>query len=304
MKHPIFILGCPRSGTTVLASLLNNTGYGRPVETHFITKYFKKLESYGDISVKRNFSCLMKDILAERPVMQWKLGIDIEEFYSELDNFSFGHIVDQICMKMAGKKGNEVWGDKTPRYILDLDIIYKLFPDSKYFYIIRDGRDVALSLLEREWGPENILDCAELWKAHNAERAALDEIDGKGHLYVIRYEDLLDNAENIVPEIYEFLDVEYDKGEVSRLAGTVKKGNYNKWKKRMSPGQVRIFENVSADTLKRFGYETSYEERPITGFIKCFYTLHRMLFRAKYLFKINVIDGIKIKYFDKEPFAD
>lgn len=304
MNKPIFIIGCPRSGTTLLASLVSATVYGAPVETHFITKYFKMLDSYGDLSVKKNFSLLLNDILAERPVMQWKLDSDVDRFYDELDSFRYEHIADRICMKMAEKKGYGAWGDKTPHYIKDLDIIYKLFPESKYIYIIRDGRDVALSLLEREWGPANIYDCAQIWKAHNVKSATLEKIESNGQLYTLKYEDLLDNAEEIVLGIYKFLDVEYDKKEVTRLLRTIKKGNYNKWKKRMSPGQIKVFENVAADTLKRFGYETSNEESEIDGLMKAAYSCHKIIMRAKFLFKTNVIDGIKIRYFGKEPFAE
>lgn len=304
MNKPIFVIGCPRSGTTLLASLMKATLYGAPVETHFITKYYKKLESYGDLSFKDNFSRLLRDILAERPVMQWKLDIDIQSFYDELDDFSYKKITDRLCMKMAETKGYRAWGDKTPHYILNLDIIYRLFPDSKYIYIVRDGRDVALSLLEREWGPANIYDCAVSWKDYNAETSTLDKINNKGQLYTVKYEDLLDDAETIVPEIYKFLSVEFDKEEISRLLGTIKKGNYNKWKRKMSPSQIKVFENVAGDTLKRFGYETSYGERPVNTLLRNAYALHALFVRAKFLFKINVIDGIKIKFFGKEPFAE
>ncbi len=305
MMKSIFILGCPRSGTTLLASLLNNTGNGRPVETHFITKYFKKLESYGDISVKKNFSVLMKDILAERPVMQWNLSINVDEFYDELNNnFSYNHIVDQLCMKMARKKGFEAWGDKTPHYLRDIGILFKLFPDSKYIYIVRDGRDVALSLLEKPWGPNNIFTCAEVWRKYNAPNEIIEGMKQRNRLYFIRYEDLLDNAARIVPDIYKFLDEEYNESKMRDLIGRIRKGNYGKWKSKMNTRQIKLFESVAANTLERFGYETSYEESDIGGLTKAVFNSHELFMRAKFLFKTNVIDGIKIKFLGKEPFAD
>lgn len=91
--NQIFVLGAPRSGTTFLSGLLRFTRYGRPVESHFITKYCRKLEAYGDLSKKENFDKLMNDILSERPVMQWKLKLDIHEFYEEVKpNLSLIHI--------------------------------------------------------------------------------------------------------------------------------------------------------------------------------------------------------------------
>ena len=304
MKNPIFILGCPRSGTTMLASLLNNTDYGRPVETHFITKYYKKLESYGDLSNKENLFRLLRDILSERPVMQWKIKIDFDKFYDELEEFSYRYVVHELCMKMALKKGYKMWGDKTPCYLVDIDIIYELFPESKYIHIVRDGRDVALSLLERDWGPRNILSCAELWKSYNAPSSLIDELKNQKQLYFVRYEDMLDNADKILPEVYEFLEEEYDRKDLDKLIGKIKKGNYNKWNKKMNARQIKVFESVAANTLKRFGYETSYEESEVGVFTKALYEVHELFMRAKFLFKVNVIDGIKIKFFGKQPFAD
>jgi len=304
MKNPIFILGCPRSGTTLLASLLKHSGYGEPVETHFITKYYRKLDCYSPLDNKDNFKHIIRDILKERAVMQWKLQIDLDKFYNELAEISYQDIVNKICMLRAEHKGYKSWGDKTPHYFRNLDILYKLFSDSRYIYIVRDGRDVALSLLEKPWGPNNILTCARLWKEYNAPNDIIKELKNMGHLYFVRYEDLLDNAERIMPEVYKFLDEEYNEGKMQGLIGRIRKGNYGKWKTKMNTRQIKLFENIAANTLKRFGYETTYEESDIGGFTKTVYNFHELLMKTKFLFKTNVIDGIKIKFFGKEPFAE
>ncbi len=304
MKNPIFILGCPRSGTTMLANLLRKSRFGEPIETHFITKYYKKLDSYGKLEIKTNLDRLLKDIFSERPIMQWGIPIDVDTFYEGLEDFSYSNIVHNVCMLRSRSKGYASWGDKTPHYTLDLSSIYKLFPESKYVFIIRDGRDVALSLLRQPWGPNNFYSCAHLWKAYNAPNDTLDEIKSKGRLYFVRYEDLLDNAERIIPEIYAFLEEKYDEHEVAKLIGKINKENYNKWKKRMNSSQIELFENIAADTLNKYGYETNHEEKDISGITKNMFRLHESLMKANFLFKHNVIDTIKIKLFGKEPFAE
>ncbi|MBI4681886.1 MAG: sulfotransferase [Nitrospirae bacterium] len=304
IKNSLFILGCERSGTTMLAGLLKNTPYGEPIETHFITKYYRKLNDYGNLENKDNFTRLLKDFLSERPVMQWKLNIGIDDFYREFDDFSYQNIINKICIKQAEKKGYKLWGDKTPHYILDIDVLYKLFPTAKYIYIVRDGRDVALSLLNVEWEPYNILTCAERWKRYNRQNDVLDKLKSSNQLYSLRYEDLLDNAERIVPDVYKFLDEEYNENKMNELIGRIRKGNYGKWKSKMNTRQIKLFESIAANTLKRFGYETTYEESEISGLTKAVYNSHELLMRTKFLFKINIVDGIKIKFFGKEPFAD
>ncbi len=304
MKNPVFIIGCPRSGTTMLASLLKHSSFGEPVETHFVTKFYRKLDDYGQLDNKENFSRLIKDILNERAIMQWKLQMDLDKFYNELTEINYRNIVNKICMLRAETKGNKSWGDKTPHYLRNIDILYKLFPDSKYIYIVRDGRDVALSLLEKPWGPNNIFTCAHSWKEYNVPNEIIEKLKNRNHLYFVQYEDLLDNAERITPDIYKFLDEEYDEGKMTELIGRIRKGNYGKWKRKMNTRQIKLFENIAANTLKRFGYETTYEESEIGGLTKAVYNSHELLMRAVFLFRTNVIDGIKIKFFGKEPFAD
>lgn len=304
-SNQIFILGAPRSGTTFLASLLDLTYFGKPVETHFITKYYKLLNNYGDISQKTNFNKLLSDILSERAVQQWKLNLDIDKFYTELDgNYSFSNIADKLCLNRNSRLGLSAWGDKTPHYLKDFEILYELFPDAKFMYIVRDGRDVALSLLLKNWGPNNIYACARYWKQLNIEREAFKELEKKGQLISLSYENLLDDIENNVTRIYEFLEQEVSDAEIKKICAPVKKGNYNKWKKKLSKGQIRIFDRVAANTLKRFGYQSFDEETGPGVLNELVYMLHDKLVWLQFMFNTNVIDGFKIRFLGKEPFAE
>lgn len=305
MNKQIFILGAPRSGTTFLATLLKKTEYGAPFETHFITKYFKKLANYSNINEYKNYQNLLQDILNERAVKQWKLNIDYEKFFEELGpKFTYSQLVNKICLKASQQKGFNSWGDKTPDYLADIDILCELFPDAKFIYIIRDGRDVTLSLLEKDWGPNNIYSCAKYWVSLNRDSPSLNNLRSTHNLYQLKYEDLLDNVEFHIKEIYSFLNQKYDDSELQELASKVKPGNYNKWKKRMTPMQINTFDRIASKTLKRFNYEQSTEESPISTVWKIIYFTHNGFCRVRHLFILNVIDGIKIKFFGKEPFAE
>jgi hypothetical protein len=305
LKEPIFILGAPRSGTTFLASLLKKTDYGPPFETQFITKYYKKLDHYGDINIYENFENLLTDILGERAVQQWQLDINYKDFFRELGSqITYSQLVNKLCLKASKKKEFICWGDKTPDYLIDIEILYKLFPNSKYIYIVRDGRDVALSLFEKDWGPNNVYYSAKYWVALNQNHNCIEELKASNNLYYLKYEDLLDNVEKHIIDVYAFLDMNYEEKDLRNLSATVKSGNYNKWKKRMTARQINIFDSIAANTLERFGYEASTEQGEVSLMLKTIYFLHNAIFRARHLFIINVIDGIKIKFFGKEPFAE
>ena len=305
MNKPIFILGAPRSGTTFLASLLKRTDYGAPFETHFITKYYKKLANYGDINVYENFQNLLTDILNERAVQQWRLKIDHKAFFKELgSSFSYSQLVNELCLKASQQKGFTFWGDKTPNYLVDVEILYKLFPDSKYIHIVRDGRDVTLSLLEKDWGPNNVYYSASYWVALNQEYDCFENLRSSNNLYQLKYEDLIDDVEKHIKDIYAFLNIDYTDNDLRELAVTVKPGNYNKWKNHMTIRQIKTFDKMASDTLKRFDYEISAEQGEVSLIWRAIYFLHNVVFRIRHLFIINVIDGIKIKFFGKEPFAE
>lgn len=303
-KQPIFILGCPRSGTTLLSSLLSSTTYGAPVETHFITKYFKKLGQYGDLSEPESARGLLCDILRERPVMQWKLNLDLDQFVSELPDQDYPAIVNRLCMTRFGAMGKRSWGDKTPHYILDLDIILDLFPASKYLYIVRDGRDVALSLLKKPWGPNNVWACADYWVRCNRASPALQRLRESGQLLEIRYESLLSNPGSHIRRVYEFIEEPRPNEEVADIAGSIQGANFGKWKKAMTPRQIELFESVASETLKRLGYSITYPQRELSPQVKYFWRMHDAFFHFKHLVKMNTIDTIRIKYFGMVPFAD
>jgi hypothetical protein len=302
----IFILGAPRSGTTFLASLLSDTIYSAPFESHFITKYFKKIESYGDLDIKKNFEKLVADILNERPVKQYVSEISTDEFYQWLgDNRSYANIVNYICSRMLDGNGGHrsSWGDKTPHYLLDLDIVYHLFPNAKYIYIVRDGRDVALSLLKKDWGPSNIYSCAKLWSNYNSVHSSIVQtLVSQNQLIRVKYEDLASKTEDTISDIYDFLEIELDPDALSLLATSMRKGNHDKWKTVMTSNQKNTFNSVASETLQEFGYEVHKTPVKVSSALRCLYVIHNKLCFFLFLFKANTWDFVKIKYFNMQPF--
>lgn len=301
---PIFVVGCPRSGTTMLAGLLNESPWGGGFETHFIPKYWRKLARYGDLSERSNCTRLVRDILSERPVMQWKLELDPDEFFSSLERFDYTHIVDRLCCLHTTRSGLDSWSEKTPDYIFELELMHQLFPGSKFVYIVRDGRDTALSLMERSWGPANAYACATYWKRCNETRQVAVGLHEAGLLHPVRYEDLLDKPVETLSGLVSFLGLDWSEEQLERVTGAIRSSNHTKWKSRMSAKEIRIFENVAADTLRRFGYETSHEEAPVSAPSRFLYRLHDRCKHAWNVFEMNVIDTVKIRFFGKEPFGE
>lgn len=303
--NQIFILGAPRSGTTFLSGLLRFTRYGRPVESHFITKYYLKIDNYGDLSKRHNFNKLLNDILSERPVQQWNLKLNIDEFYREIQpNFTYSNIVDELLLRRSDLATPNSWGDKTPHYLGNVDLISKLFPYAKFIYIIRDGRDVALSLLKKPWGPSNTIACAEYWSELNRQSNTIDTLENNGQLLRIYYEDLLNNPDTIIENIYTFLDEECSIEQRNQLAKSAKASNYNKWCNSMTNNQIRQFEALAKPTLSRLGYSVVNTHPKLYPLEHFFAKSHNLVKKWLFLVNTNLIDGFKIRFLGKEPFNE
>ena len=301
----LFILGAPRSGTTFLASVLSDSKYGTPIETHFITKYYKSLRKYGDLSSLSNFRQLIKQILRERPIQQWGLTLNIDRFFLELSpDYSYSHIVDALLSRYRLGNPGASWGDKTPHYLEDVEILPKLFPNAKFIYIVRDGRDVALSLLKKPWGPNNIVSCAEYWTLLNSRDDELDKIGQEGSLFFLHYEKLLEDPVGTTRDIYGFLGEELPESRVSFIQKYTKTTNKEKWKSEMTANQIRRFEAVAGNKLKALGYPVLNPKSRLSNLEIVFFSAHEILSKGVHLFNLNIVDWVLIRLGKKQPFAD
>jgi hypothetical protein len=301
---PLFVIGCPRSGTTLVGSLLRETAWGPPVESHFITKYARLLPRYGDLSRREARVRLLRDILRERPVMQWKLVLDPDAFVEPPETASYPELVDRICLARVLRRGRTGWGDKTPHYVLELDVIDRLFPDALYLHVFRDGRDVALSLLGRKWGPRNVYACALLWSRCTAESEVLTRVRVSGRLLDVRYETLLEDPQRQAEAVYRFLGQPFVPARLEAVLNRVAGDNSRKWKTHLRPAQVRTFEAVAGSSLARLGYEVVHPDAAVDPARRLAWTAHDAVGQFAHRVRLNTIDAFRIRFLGMEPFAE
>jgi len=305
----LFILGAPRSGTTFLASLLRSSQYGAPIESQFVVKYFTVLNNYGDLNQFSNFNRLLGDITRERAVMQWQLELDAAQLHQKLvdsaGQVNYSDLIDELFLARSEAAGRRAWGDKTPHYLGEVEVLNTLFPAARYLYIVRDGRDVALSLLQKDWGPNNLFTAAEYWVRLNKVNPTLTQLIDSGKVYFLRYEDLATDVEQHVRDIAAFLGEDISESEIERLATTVRKDNSYKWKQALSDRKIQLFDSVAHETLVRFGYEVAQQQPSRVSTVqRIIYQIHDRISWLGFMFKTNVIHGFQIRFLGKEPFAD
>jgi hypothetical protein len=184
-NRPIFIVGCQRSGTTLLRLMLDshpNISCGP--ETRFLQDFAKLTsESWDRLS------------LYGFPKTYW-LDKSAEFF-------------DSFQAEYAKSRGKERWADKTPRYALTLGYINELFPTCQIVHVIRDGRDVVASHRDR-WGYWSAVKAAEKWPRYVKAARRVGERLADDRYTEVRYERLVLDTEATLRPLLSFLGEPWD----------------------------------------------------------------------------------------------
>ncbi|MBT5305260.1 MAG: sulfotransferase [Candidatus Scalindua sp.] len=279
IKKPIFIIGAERSGTTMLQLMINgHSNIAIPYESSFIIHYYHKLEEFGDLTVQKNKYNLVSKILSFREVSKWNKTVEAESL--ELRGVTdYSGIIDLVFSEYARLHGKCRWGDKTPGYTPHIDIINKLFPDCQFIHIIRDGRDVALSL-KKLWGSNSIIKNLEYWKETVVLAHKMGNMLDPTKYLEVKYEELVLNPQAVLEIVCQFLGEKYEneminfqhrsKDVVGHLSVThqnlfepVNKSHIFKWKREMPNIDKCVCDSVTGSVLEEFGYERWHINHPL-----------------------------------------
>lgn len=292
-KPPVIVLGSQRSGTTMLRLMLNNhPNLAIPHESGFITDYFKRLREYGDLACKDNARRLLNDVATHPHVRRGKLIVDPEAVLARPIR-TYRGFVDAIFSCYAEAQGKSRWGDKTPSYTAEIDIVRCIFPDAKIVHLVRDGRDVVLSQRSIEWMSSNLPKLVLDWQWMTTIAHKVGAVIGPDFLEV-RYEDLVCRTEEVLQQICHFIGENYDPSMLNYSANATvmvpheslkwhrnsvrppDQTQVQKWKTQLSKSERILFEQLAGETLDLFGYEREYLA-PTTASraLKVYYTLVR-----------------------------
>jgi hypothetical protein len=275
-KGPIFVLGCGRSGTTLLRLMLNkHSAVAIPGETWFFP------DLHADRKVVGGWpEAIWRDKLVDR-ISQIatfpELGISIEQLRVELDSVSrenWPAVIAVANLAFARAERKARWGDKTPGYVRHLPLLRELFPDARVLHLIRDGRDVALSFLEQSFGPNGILEAADYWRA-DVLRGQKDGADQFGSAYMeVRYEELVSAPEAVLGRICDFIEEPFELAMLDHARSAdryvlkkhawhdqakqpVNNTRVERWRNKMDEHEQATFELAAGDLLRNLGYPIS-----------------------------------------------
>jgi hypothetical protein len=204
------LVGSPRSGTTLLRLMLDaHPLLAIPPETGFIPA----VAALSGTSTQRRAAFAARLTLSSGWSGNWPdFGLSAESLWAKLqavEPFDSSTGLRVFYQLYAGRFGKPRWGDKTPLYCRHLQRIQDVLPEARFIHLIRDGRDVAVSLRRRWFSPGHSIERQAWFWRRNIERARR-EASCCRHYLEVRYEALVLNPEATLRRICAFIDLAFD----------------------------------------------------------------------------------------------
>lgn len=280
-----FIVGVMRSGTTLLRLMLDrHSDLAIPPETRFLPALCA-LQEEGRESVDNVLS-----VMTTSPTWNdFGLGADeLARALTDVQPFTTGGGLEAFYRLYAGRFGKQRWGEKTPLYMLYMPQIEAMLPQARFIHLIRDGRDVAVSLRGLWFGLGDTPEAtAATWMCRIKQARQLGQ--QVGHYLEVRFEALVTNPEAELRRICDFVELSFepalltyfetaekrlaelsdrvnDEGQVA-LSGRQWREIFDKtrlppqedrigrWRHEMAPEALRSFHAVAGLFLRDLGYE-------------------------------------------------
>jgi hypothetical protein len=272
--RPIIILGCPRSGTTLLQVMLHShPRVAIPPETRFLLPAYRERLRFGDLCKEANRRALGDFIVRTKGHRFADLRLDRDATVREIveGKPTLGSAVGIVLRAYAQRFGRPRWGDKRPAYYNYIDVVMRLFPDAKIVHVVRDPRDCVASLKRMPWWRTDSYHSVAAWaqSIDNTDRAMRA---WPGTVTRVHYERLVADPEPELKRLCAELGEDYDPamGEPERLADVAVPGRKHwhsntrvgpttkrvgRWKDDLEPWEASLCESVLRERMARFGYE-------------------------------------------------
>lgn len=270
---PFFVLGAARSGTTMLRLMLNrHSRLAIPFESHFLRQIFAEMPS--DRPLEAHEADRMANlVIGEKNFRTWHLDATrVRQELVRLAPSPLAVLVDALFRMEIAESGKPRWGDKTPLYYVCWQQLMGLFPGSKLVHILRDGRDVSLSLEKVGWHGPTAYHRACYWQQRvEMAHAAARELGPERNL-IIRYEDLVLETRATLGAVCDFLGETYElkmlyffgdaSEHISDIDGNVhgklerapRPEDVGRWRREMSLVRQIQFEAVAGNGLRAMSY--------------------------------------------------
>lgn len=279
-QPPVFIVGAPRSGTTLLAGMLG--AHSRMIcgpETEFFTGL-----EWANRGNRLCRAATWPEEAANYLFSIWNADRTVPENYAvtrgEILEFlrrrerSPRAILESLTETYMSRHGKQRWVEKTPTHLAHLRAVRRHYPDAPIVRILRDPRDVALSMLKVPWGPPSFASALLVWQSCDQASAPFFEADR--NVMTLRFEDLVRDPEGELRRLCRFLGEEFEPGMTNtsrsiahvnrtgepwkqKAGEAIDSGRGGVWHRETSAEQQAQAEAIAGDRLQAYGYPTAFE---------------------------------------------
>jgi hypothetical protein len=268
-RNPVFIVGMPRSGTTLIQGILCNTEkYFAIPETHFFSRVVyglpEKLNAEDRIKVFRALREKSRMDVDKKILL--KLDSQKEVFEYIIGNFN--------------TKNQTTFLEKTPRHVFFYSKILKYYPSAKFICMIREPKNVVSSqLTNTRIEKKSIIRLSFLY---NKIAAAILNIKCNRNVFTIKYEDLTKEPESILRQTFQFLGIPFNSKFVDKAAAppeivavhefwknkniiqkTIQKSNADKWQNTLSAAEANMVNFFTRSRAEKFGYALTFDRMAV-----------------------------------------
>jgi len=270
-KTPIvFILGCPRSGTTLLQSSLNaHPNIIAPPESQFINLFyprFGKIKHMNADSISEFVNTLFCEPLFSNLWLLNKAQIE-EKLASVAEYLDYPLLCKMLFYQMRENKEKVLLiCDKNPRYSLFAKKLLKIFPEARFIHIIRDPRDNVNSNIKR-LNKKNTFFLARQWLGFNI---CIENMKRRfpNKFFTIIYEDMVRNPENTFIPLCEYLAVPYNDAMLNhQFPERLQMYEGQKAYKRAKTAHQNLLQPINTSNIGKWKNEMSEPDRTITEII-------------------------------------
>ena len=313
-RRPVFVMGCHRSGTNLLYDTLLSAG-GFAVYRGYLPIYKILIPRFGPLSNPTNRRKIIDAWMRSKGFA--RTGLDGSDLSTKLmaECRTGGDFIRIVMDEMAQEQGVQRWAVYDPDDVLHVPRIKADLPDALFIHIIRDGRDIALSLRKMgeyrpfPWSrrPRGLLETALYWNwmvdtgRRHGKQIPADYIE-------IHYEDLVTDPLRTLATLGQFLDhdLNYERIQNASL-GRLRESNssfrdeanrtrlkpVNRWKERLSGLEVAELEAVVGTGLEESGYPLTspIEKRRLSLRQRWLAAAYPRFLDAKLWLKLNTLVG-------------
>jgi hypothetical protein len=312
---PFFIVGHDRSGTTMLRLVLDRSSEVAIPPESMLLADFEPVRSRGELADPARAAALVAEIWRHPKVRLWGVNGSPPTPPTGLGHAAaYRFAVEAPYRAYAAAHGKQRFGDKTPLYLRYVDAIDEIWPEARFVVLVRDGRDVALSLRGVPFGANNVYAAARSW-ADGVRLGQEAQLRRPDRTLTVRYEDLVANPEPQVRALCSFLGLTYDSDmlEIQRTdPGKIVQDQASwftnvfeginatavgRWRTEMSERERRVFAAVAGNELRALGYESGEPARLHLAMTLA-YEAHDAALRASNLVRLRLVQerGRELRY--------